>query len=106
MCSQATVARSHGLWLRNRRDSWGSAALHPRLYAAACSAGSRTLEEKLASQKQIKALEAQRSQKRRSLFDAQDEVETRRDALIQGVEAKLNQRTKSERLFSLRWMLN
>jgi adenine-specific DNA-methyltransferase len=31
-----------------------------------------TLEEKLAGQKQIKALEAQRNQKRRSLFDAQD----------------------------------
>jgi hypothetical protein len=33
-----------------------------------------TLEEKLAGQKQIKALESQRTQKRRSLFEAQDEV--------------------------------
>ena len=31
--------------------------------------------DKLAGQKQIKALEAQRNQKRRSLFDAQDQVD-------------------------------
>ena len=41
-----------------------------------------TLEEKLAGQKQIKALEAQRNQKRRSLFDAQDEVDSQREELI------------------------
>ena len=65
-----------------------------------------TLEEKLSGQKQIKALEAQRSQKRRSLFDAQDDVEAKRDAFIQNLEAKLNQRTQIEVLFCLRWMLN
>ena len=41
-----------------------------------------TLEEKLAGQKQIKALEAQRSQKRKSLFDAQDQIDKQRDELI------------------------
>jgi superfamily II DNA or RNA helicase len=65
-----------------------------------------TLEGKLAGQKQIKALEAQRSQKRRGLFDAQDEVEAKRDAFIQSLEAKLDQRTSSELLFCIRWMLH
>ncbi len=65
-----------------------------------------TLEEKLAGQKQIKALEAQRSQKRRSLFDAQDDVEAKRDAFIQNLEAKLIQSTATEPLFCVRWMLN
>jgi ERCC4-related helicase len=65
-----------------------------------------TLEEKLSGQKQIKALEAQRSQKRRNLFDAQDEVEVKRDAFIQTLEAKLTQTTKSEELFCIRWSLN
>ncbi len=65
-----------------------------------------TLEEKLSGQKQIKALEAQRSQKRRSLFDAQDDVEAKRDAFIQSLEAKLDQRTSSGALFSLRWVLS
>lgn len=65
-----------------------------------------TLEEKLGGQKQIKALEAQRSQKRRSLFDAQDEVEARRDAFIHNLESKLTQRTASDLLFCVRWILN
>ena len=65
-----------------------------------------TLEEKLAGQKQIKSLEAQRSQKRRNLFDAQDDVELRRDALIQTLEAKLVQNSKSSELFCIRWLLN
>lgn len=34
-----------------------------------------TLEEKLAAQKTIRAIEAQRNQKRRALFDAQDQVD-------------------------------
>ena len=64
-----------------------------------------TLEEKLAGQKQIKALESQRSQKRRSLFEAQDEIEAKRDALIQGLETKLDQRITGETLFCLRWVI-
>jgi adenine-specific DNA-methyltransferase len=65
-----------------------------------------TLEEKLTGQKQIKSLEALRSQKRRSLFDAQDDVEARRDGLIQSLEARLGQQTRSQKLFCLKWFLN
>ncbi|MDP1527129.1 MAG: SNF2-related protein [Rhodocyclaceae bacterium] len=64
-----------------------------------------TLEEKLAGQKQIKALEAQRNQKRRSLFDAQDQVDRQRDELIEQIEGKLNQSTTLQPLFVLRWVL-
>lgn len=39
-------------------------------------------EDKLAGQKQIKALESQHSQKRRMQFDAQDEVDRKRRQLI------------------------
>lgn len=62
-----------------------------------------TLEEKLAGQKQIKALEAQRNQKRRSLFDAQDQVDKQREELIAVIEDKLNQTTSMQPLFTLRW---
>jgi adenine-specific DNA-methyltransferase len=65
-----------------------------------------TLEAKLATQKQIKSLEAQRSRKRRELFDAQDNVELRRDALIQSLEGKLAQKTESNEMFCIRWSLN
>jgi len=64
-----------------------------------------TLEEKLARQKQVKALEAQRNQKRRSLFDAQDEIETRRDQLIAEIEDKLQQHSTVTHLFTVRWEL-
>ena len=65
-----------------------------------------TLEEKLAGQKQIKALEAQRNQKRRSLFDAQDQVDKQREELIAIIEGKLNQTTSMQPLFMLRWVLS
>lgn len=62
-----------------------------------------TLEEKLFGQKQIKALESQRNQKRRSLFEAQDQVDRQREELIAQIEGKLRQRTALAQLFSIRW---
>lgn len=64
-----------------------------------------TLEEKLAGQKQIKALEMQRNEKRRSLFDAQDEIDRRRETLIKEIEGKLLQKTTNRDLFSIHWSL-
>lgn len=64
-----------------------------------------TLEEKLNAQKQIKALEAQRTQKRRFLFDAQDKVDVQRDELIASVERKLAQNSVFTKLFTIRWAL-
>jgi hypothetical protein len=64
-----------------------------------------TLEEKLEGQKQIRALEAQRNEKRRSLFDAQDTVDKQREKLIAKIEGKLQQRTESTRLFTIHWQL-
>lgn len=65
-----------------------------------------TLEDKLAGQKQIKALEGQRNQKRRTLFDAQDQVDRRRDDLIATIEGRLTQRTQTQPLFSVRWTIS
>jgi adenine-specific DNA-methyltransferase len=64
-----------------------------------------TLEEKLAGQKRIKALESQRNDKRRSLFVAQDEVDQQREDLIANIEGKLTQRSGLQRLFTIRWKL-
>lgn len=64
-----------------------------------------TLEGKLTGQKQIKALESQRNAKRRTLFDAQDEVDRQRDSLIADIEGRLQQRTTLTGLFSVRWGL-
>ena len=64
-----------------------------------------SLEAKLAAQKQIKALESQRSSKRRSLFDAQDEVDRQREHLIAQIEGKLDQRSANTLQFTIRWTL-
>ncbi|MFZ4398348.1 MAG: DEAD/DEAH box helicase, partial [Kiritimatiellia bacterium] len=62
-----------------------------------------TLEEKLAGQKQIKALESQRSEKRRSLFEAQDQVDHQRAKFIAVIEGKLKQQTDISTVFTLQW---
>jgi len=64
-----------------------------------------TLEEKLASQKQIKAIESQRNDKRRSLFEAQDAIDKQREDLIGKSEGKLQQTASNTSLFNLRWSL-
>ena len=64
-----------------------------------------TLDDKLGAQRQIKALEAQRNQKRRALFDVQDRVDVQRDQLIAEIEGKLQQSGGSERLFLARWRI-
>lgn len=64
-----------------------------------------TLEEKLAGQKQIRALEGQRNAKRKSLFDAQDEIDQRRERLIGEIEGKLTQTASLQTILRLRWRL-
>jgi superfamily II DNA or RNA helicase len=64
-----------------------------------------TLVEKLAGQKAVKALEAERSTKRRSLFDAQDKIDARRAELIAQIEGKLEQKVNVHSLFAIRWRL-
>jgi len=62
-----------------------------------------TLEEKLAGQKEIRALEVLRNTKRRTLFDAQDEIDKQRTNLIAQIEVKLEQKAELVLLFTIRW---
>lgn len=64
-----------------------------------------TLKDKLAGQKQVKALEAQRNIKRRALFDAQDEIDVQRERLIAQIEGKLQQQVTMSSLFAIQWNL-
>ncbi len=61
------------------------------------------LQEKVKAQTDIKNLEKKRNEMRRKLYDAQDEVDERKEHLIERVEAQLNQRSNLEPLFSVRW---
>lgn len=62
-----------------------------------------TLEEKVSRQKEVKHLEQSRLAKRKSLFEAADEVDRRRGAMIKEVESKLDRQERSSLLLSLRW---
>jgi len=42
---------------------------------------------------------------RRTLFDAQDEIDRRREQIIADIEGKLQQRLSRTALFSIRWKL-
>jgi len=64
-----------------------------------------TLEEKLAVQKQIRQLEGQRNNKRRALFEAQDDIDAKREILITEIEGKLQRKDTLETLFSIRWVV-
>ncbi len=63
----------------------------------------QSLQDKLAEQKVIKALEKTRNTKRRELFDAQDAIDAQREALIVNIEKQLKQRRSVQVLFCVRW---
>ena len=65
--------------------------------------GVLSLEEKLDLQKQKKALESERKEKRRRLYDAEDEIEARKGDLIAEVEKRLQQQARTVELFTIRW---
>ena len=73
--------------------------------ARRAATAAQTLDEKLDNQKQIRALESRRNDKRRSLFDAQDDVDRQRGELISTIEGKLGQRVSTQQLFAIRWIL-
>lgn len=58
------------------------------------------------AQKLIRVLEANRKERRKRLFDAQDEIDGRRDKLIGQIEIQLSQQRTLVPLFTLRWSLN
>ncbi|MEI7997211.1 MAG: DEAD/DEAH box helicase, partial [Methylococcaceae bacterium] len=59
----------------------------------------------LSWQKQQQELERTRNKQRKKLFDRQDEVDERREALIEQLESKLNQKLYAEDLFTIAWNL-
>ena len=64
------------------------------------------LEEKIEAQRLVKDLEKHRSEKRRSLFEAQDEVDARKEKLFDEVEQTLRQKKATEEtLFNIRWRI-
>jgi superfamily II DNA or RNA helicase len=67
------------------------------------SRAARNLEDKVELQKRVREMEKKQSAKRKHLFQAQDEVDEKRDHLIEETQKKLEQSVQSKHLFTIRW---
>lgn len=61
------------------------------------------MAEMLAAQKQQRELEALRDRKRRELFARQDEIQGRRDGLIDALELQLQQQVTARQILAVEW---
>lgn len=68
--------------------------------------GAATLAEKLQAQKLQRELEGQRDRKRRDLFDRQDEIQKKRDSLIDELEGQLAQSVSLHTILGCEWELS
>ncbi|MDP2279756.1 MAG: DEAD/DEAH box helicase, partial [Nitrospirota bacterium] len=62
-----------------------------------------SLEEKVKTQRQIKEMEKKRNSLRMNLYQAQDEVDGRKESLINDIEARLKQKIEANELFTIKW---
>ena len=63
------------------------------------------LAEKVAEHRIIKELENKRAEKRQNLYEAQDEVDARKETLLTKVERMLEQKIEQTELFTIKWRI-
>jgi len=63
------------------------------------------LEAKVKAQRLIKDMEKKRSEKRRHLFEAQDQIDERKEKLLTDIEQRLRQDIKTSELFTIKWTM-
>lgn len=63
------------------------------------------LQKKVVMQRAIKELERKRNEKRKRLFEAQDEIEKKKEGLLENIEKRLQQQTQRHTLFTFKWKL-
>ena len=63
------------------------------------------LNDKVIAQRVIKDLEKKRAEKRQNLYEAQDEVDAKKENLLSSVEKMLEQKIDEEELFTIRWRI-
>ena len=62
-----------------------------------------TLQEQEAIQLKIQELEKKKRRQRQRIFEAEDEIEQKRDLMIGDLERKIARKLTRQRLFSIRW---
>lgn len=63
------------------------------------------LENKIKLQREIKDLEKKRTEKRQLLYQAQDEIDNKKELLLTTIEKRLHQQVKTEELFTIKWSI-
>ena len=66
---------------------------------------SATMKEKHELQTKIKELEKVQRKQRQRIFDVEDEIEEKRDQIIDTLKEKMEQKTEVESLFTVRWKI-
>ena len=61
------------------------------------------LDEKVSAQRAIKELEKKRTEKRQNLYEAQDEIDEKKDMLLDKIEKMLKQKIIKENIFTIKW---
>lgn len=64
-----------------------------------------TLQEQEAIQRELSELERKQRRLRQEIFAVEDEIIEKRDALIASLEQRLQEKTESQTLFTLRWQV-
>ena len=64
-----------------------------------------TVEEQHELQEKIKDLENKKRRQRQRIFDVEDEIEEKRDKLIDALERRMQQKTETQELFTMRWVV-
>jgi len=64
-----------------------------------------TVDEQHQLQEQIRQLERKKRRQRQRIFDVEDEIIEKRDNLIDALEKRMQQRTQSTPLFTIRWQV-
>ncbi|MGY0035148.1 hypothetical protein [Pedobacter sp. NJ-S-72] len=63
------------------------------------------LDAKVKAQRQIKELEKKRSEKRQTLFVAQDQIDNKKENLLINIEKMLSQKIDQKELFTFKWRM-
>ena len=63
------------------------------------------LEEKVKAQRQIKEMKKKRNELRLNLYQAQDEIDKRKENLIEEIETRIKQIIETNPLFLVKWKL-
>jgi hypothetical protein len=64
------------------------------------------VEERLRVQEEISAAERKQRKMRQEIFDVEDQINAKRDELVNAIRGKLQQQIVTETLFTIRWRLN